>query len=83
MEHVIRLSQRPTIEGVLEGYGASFVLKAMLQESLGRDPLDALKDAEVLVVLLADRLARVHRAVAAERARDDAGPADRRARGGA
>ena len=47
----------PTIEEVLRDPSASFWLKAALRSALGRDPVDAVNDAEVLAALL-DRRCR-------------------------
>jgi hypothetical protein len=47
----------PTIEEVLRDPSASFWLKAALRSALGRDPVDAANDAEVLARLL-DRRCR-------------------------
>jgi hypothetical protein len=48
----------PTIEEVLRDPSASFWLKAALRSALGRDPVDAANDAEVLARLL-DRRCRL------------------------
>ncbi len=45
----------PTIEEVLRDPSASFCLKAALRSALGRDPVDAANDAEVLARLLDPR----------------------------
>ena len=47
----------PTIEEVLRDPSASFWLKGALRSALGRDPVDAANDAEVLARLL-DRRCR-------------------------
>jgi hypothetical protein len=47
----------PRIEEVLRDPSASFWLKAALRSALGRDPVDAANDAEVLARLL-DRRCR-------------------------
>lgn len=45
----------PAIEEVLRDPSASFWLKAALGSALGRDPVDAANDAEVLARLLGRR----------------------------
>jgi len=47
----------PTIAEVLQDPAASFWLKDALHSALGRDPVDAANDAEVLAKLL-DRICR-------------------------
>ena len=47
------------IAAVMASPSTSFWLKASLDASLKRDPLDALRDAELLVVLLSDRLRQI------------------------
>lgn len=44
------------VEEVLNSPEASYWLKDMLRASLRRDPVDAVKDAEVLVAVLQDHL---------------------------
>jgi hypothetical protein len=52
-----REHELPTIEEVLRDPSASFWLRAALHSALGRDPVDAANDAEVLARLL-DRRCR-------------------------
>lgn len=46
----------PMCENILDDLAASFWLKNALQAALNRDPVDALNDAELLVVALKERL---------------------------
>jgi len=46
----------PMCENILDDLAASFWLKNALRSALNRDPVDALNDAEVLVVALKERL---------------------------
>jgi len=46
----------PLCENILDDPAASFWLKNALRSALNRDPVDALNDAEVLVVALKERL---------------------------
>lgn len=46
----------PLCENILDDPAASFWLKNALRSALDRDPVDALNDAEVLVVALKERL---------------------------
>lgn len=43
------------IDEILADFTASFWLKNALQSALSRDPLDAVRDAEVLVIALRER----------------------------
>jgi hypothetical protein len=56
----------PLCENILDDPAASFWLKNALQSALNRDPVDALNDAEVLVVVLKERLDFVFNEEAAE-----------------
>lgn len=46
----------PMCENILDDPAASFWLKNALRSALDRDPVDALNDAELLVVALKERL---------------------------
>ncbi len=46
----------PLCENILDDLAASFWLKNALRSALNRDPVDALNDAELLVVALKERL---------------------------
>lgn len=46
----------PMCENILNDLAASFWLKNALRSALNRDPVDALNDAELLVVTLKERL---------------------------
>jgi hypothetical protein len=46
----------PMCENILDDLAASFWLKNALRSALNRDPVDALNDAELLVVTLKERL---------------------------
>ncbi len=46
----------PMCENILDDPATSFWLKNALRSALNRDPVDALNDAEVLVVALKERL---------------------------
>lgn len=56
----------PMCENILDDPAASFWLKNALRSALDRDPVDALNDAEVLVVALKERLDFVVHEEAAE-----------------
>ena len=47
----------PTPESILASPVASYWLKDALTSALGRDPVDAVMDAELLAAVLADRTA--------------------------
>jgi len=49
----------PNVQAVLASPETSFWLRESLQAALQRDPVDALKDAEYLVKLLASRCAEI------------------------
>jgi len=56
----------PMCENILDDLAASFWLKNALRSALNRDPVDALNDAELLVVALKERLDFVFNEEAAE-----------------
>jgi len=56
----------PMCENILDDPAASFWLKNALRSALNRDPVDALHDAELLVVALKERLDFVVNEEAAE-----------------
>lgn len=56
----------PMCENILDDPAASFWLKNALRSALNRDPVDALNDAEWLVVALKERLDFVVNEEAAE-----------------
>ncbi len=45
------------IDEILSDFSASYWLKNALQSALSRDPVDALRDAEILVIALRERVA--------------------------
>jgi len=60
--HTIELARVPTRRDLIDAPGTSHWLVAQLVQrqdlsnAMGRDPVDALRDAELLVVVLAERL---------------------------
>jgi hypothetical protein len=50
------LEQRTDETRLLDDYATSYWLKAQLLASRARDPVDALRDAEILVAVLRQRL---------------------------
>ena len=57
LTHTSTLARVPTQDQIARSYCDSFWLKAAVRDAYDRDPVDALRDAEVLVVMLANRLA--------------------------
>lgn len=57
LAHTSTLARVPTQDQIARSYGDSFWLKAAVRDAYSRDPVDALRDAEVLVVMLANRVA--------------------------
>ena len=55
-KHTIELHERPTATELHADIATSFWLREALEESRRRDPADALRDAELLVAVLAERL---------------------------
>ncbi len=52
----------PDVDAILNDPSASFWLKDALRSALQRDPVDAVRDAELLAVVLANRSAAALRA---------------------
>lgn len=50
-------SDRPTLEDLLDDPAVSYPLKAVLLVWLGRDPVDAARDADLLSLVMGDRAA--------------------------
>ena len=55
--HTITLDRVPTPNEIIANRGSSFWLMQAVRASEDRDPVDALHDAEVLVMILAARVA--------------------------
>lgn len=66
LTHTSTLARVPTQEQIARSYGDSFWIKAAVRDAYNRDPVDALRDAEVLVVMLANRLADLPDVTAAD-----------------
>ena len=56
MKHTIHLTRVPSSAEVLASYSASAWLKDAINSAYNRDCVDALRDAEVLVAMLAKRV---------------------------
>ncbi len=57
LTHTSTLARVPTLDELLNDPATPHRLKNWVMQAYDRDPVDTLKDAEVLVVMLANRLA--------------------------